>query len=198
MERGKMIAIYGINGIGKTTQVELLVKYLKSLGINANRQKYPVYDLEPEGPFINNYLRNEAFRTNNPKTTHELQYIYMNNRLSYESTLQDRLTSGEWIIAEDYTGTGVAWGLAWGGDLNYLEKINKNLLLENLSILIDGERFLTAVETTHRNEMDVERLNLCKNFLRLLASRYNWTKVNANNKVLEVQKNIKLAVSNLI
>lgn len=198
MKRGKMIAIYGINGIGKTTQVELLVDHLKSFEINASRLKYPVYDLEPEGPFINSYLRNEAFRISNPKTTHELQYIYMNNRRSYESILQKRLVSGEWIVAEDYTGTGVAWGLAWGGDLNYLEKINKNLLHEDLSILMDGERFLTAIETTHRNETDVERLNLCKNFLRLLANRYNWTIVGANDSIIEVQKTIKLIVNDLI
>ena len=193
-----MIAIYGINGVGKTTQVELLVDYLKSLGISASRQKYPVYDLEPEGPFINKYLRNEAFRTSNSKTTHELQYICMKNRFNYEPTLQERLANGEWIVAEDYTSTGVAWGLAWGGDLNYLEEINKNLLHEDLSILMDGERFLTAIETTHCNEMDTERLNLCKNFLRLLASRYSWAIVNVNDSILEVQKNIKLIVNNLI
>ena len=33
MEKGKFIAIYGIN-IGKTTQVELLVEYLKEKGKN--------------------------------------------------------------------------------------------------------------------------------------------------------------------
>ena len=46
MKKGKFIAIYGINGIGKTTQVEILVKYLQSQGLNVSRLKYPVYNLE--------------------------------------------------------------------------------------------------------------------------------------------------------
>jgi len=49
---GRMIALYGINGIGKTTQAELLVRFLQSQGKQASRLKIPVYDLEPEGPFI--------------------------------------------------------------------------------------------------------------------------------------------------
>lgn len=193
--KGKLIAVYGINGIGKTTQVELLVEYLKSKGINASRLKVPIYDLEPEGPFINKYLRDPNFRLANPKSTHELQTLYMLNRHRYEPILKERLASGEWVIVEDYTGTGIAWGLAWGGDLNFLERINKELIQEDLSILMDGDRFLTAIETTHRNETDNEHINLCKNFLRLLASRYNWKIVNANDAIKQVQKNIRKLIN---
>lgn len=196
MEKGKLIAVYGINGIGKTTQVKLLVEYLKSQGLNAGYLKCPVYDLKPEGPFISRYLREPEFRRINPLNTHDLQTLYMQNRQRYEPILKERLASGEWIVIEDYTGTGIAWGLTWGGDLNFLEEINKELLQEDFSILMDGERFLTAVENGHRNESDDERINLCKNFLRLLASRYNWQIVNANETIEQVQKEIKDLINN--
>lgn len=191
MKKGKLIAVYGINGIGKTTQVDLLVEYLRSKGLNANRLKVPVYDLEPEGPFINKYLRDPEFRLANPKTTHELQYLYMLNRLRYKDVLEERLASGEWVVVEDYTGTGIAWGLTWGGDLNFLERINKGLIQEDISILMDGERFLSAVEKGHRNEGNDERIILCKNFLRLLAGRYNWHIAYANESIDNVQENIR-------
>ena len=91
MQKGKFIAIYGINGIGKTTQVEILVKYLQSLGKECNRLKYPVYNLEPEGPFIYKYLRDPEFRNLNELSTEELQQRYVDNRLRYEPELKKRL-----------------------------------------------------------------------------------------------------------
>lgn len=190
MEKGKFIAIYGINGIGKTTQVELLVEYLKKQGKNASRLKYPVYDLEPEGPFIYKYLRDPQFRKANELSTHELQKKYADNRTRYEETLKKRLENGEWIVGEDYIGTGIAWGLTWGGDLEYLEEINEDLLKEDLSILMHGYRFLTAVEENHRNETETERIAICKNFHKLLAEKYGWEAANANQEIEKVHNEI--------
>jgi thymidylate kinase len=194
--QGKFIAIYGTNGIGKTTQTERLVAYLQAQGKNASRLKYPIYDLKPEGPFIYKYLRDSKFRAKNELSTHELQKKYADNRKRYEKELKKRLNSGEWIVAEDYIGTGIAWGLTWGGDLEYLEKINKKLFQSDLSILMHGERFNTAIEKDHRNEMDADRIKICKNFHILLSRLYNWKVVNANQSVNKVQSDIRKTVKN--
>ena len=93
-------------------------------------------------------------------------------------------------MGEDYIGTGIAWGLTWGGDLEYLEEINKDLLKEDLSILMHGHRFLTAVEENHRNETETERIAICKNFHKLLSEKYDWTEVNANQEIEKVQAEI--------
>ncbi len=198
MSKGKFIAIYGINGIGKTTQVDLLVEYLKGKGKNASRLKYPVYDLEPEGPFIYKYLRDPQFRSKNELSTHKLQKKYAENRRRYEPTLRERLAKGEWIVAEDYKGTGISWGLTWGGELDYLEDINEDLLKPDLEILMHGSRFLSAIEKDHRNEMDGERITICKNFHELLADRYSWIKIDANQKIEKVETDIVEKISVLM
>ncbi len=195
---GKMITLYGINGIGKTTQVELLVQFLKSQGKQASRLKYPVYDLEPEGPFIYQYLRDADFRRENELTTEALQQKYADNRKHYEAELKRRLSEGEWIVAEDYTGTGIAWGLTWGANLEYLEKINQDLYQPDLSILLHGERFDTAIEAGHRNESAEERIKICKNFHLLLADRYDWKRVNANQNVEAVSEDITHIVKDIL
>ena len=198
MDRGKFIAIYGINGIGKTTQVDILVKYLQSKGLKASRLKYPVYNLEPEGPFIYNYLRDPQFRMKNELPTDALQQKYADNRTRYEPELKKRLASGEWIVAEDYVGTGIAWGLTWGGNLEYLEEINEKLMPADFSILMHGERFVTAIEKDHRNEMETERIQICKNFHLLLAGKYNWKIIDANQNVEEVKEDIIKIIDQII
>ena len=196
--KGKMITIYGINGIGKTTQVELLVRFLQAQGKAASRLKYPVYDLEPEGPFIHRYLRDPAFRSEHELSTEELQMQYADNRRRYEGELKKRLETGEWIVAEDYTGTGIAWGLTWGANLEYLEDINKDLYQPDLSILMHGERFDTAIEAGHRNETNADRIHICRNFHLLLAGRYQWERVNANQSIEDVAKDIEKVVSEVL
>lgn len=196
--RGRMITLYGINGIGKTTQVELLVQFLRTQGKEASRLKYPVYDLEPEGPFIYKYLRDPEFRGKNELSTEELQMKYAENRRRSEAELCKRLESGEWIIAEDYTGTGIAWGLTWGANLEYLEDINKDLLRPDLSILMHGERFDTAIEMGHRNETNDDRIKICRNFHLLLGERYGWKRVNANQDIESVQADIRKVVNEVL
>lgn len=198
MEKGKFIAVYGINGIGKTTQVEKLVEYLQLKGKKASRLKYPIYDLEPEGPFIFKYLRNPEFRKANELSTDKLQMKYVENRKRYEAELKKRLVDGEWIVAEDYVGTGIAWGLTWGGNLEYLEKINTGLLQPDISILMHGERFSTAIEKDHRNEMAGERIQICKNFHLLLAGKYDWEKVDANQSVDQVSADMAQIISKVL
>ena len=198
MKKGKLIAVYGINGIGKTTQVELLVAFLHTQNIRASRVKYPVYDLEPEGPFLYQYLRDVTFREAHPQSTEELQEKYAENRRRYEPELQQRLVSGEWIVAEDYVGTGIAWGLTWGADFEYLESINRDLLMPDLSVLMQGNRFRTAIEQGHRNETDDERIQICTSFHHLLADRYDWQRVNANQSVESVASSLRAVVETIL
>jgi dTMP kinase len=190
MERGKFIVIYGINGVGKSTQIDILVNSLRKEGLNVNKIKYPIYDLAPEGPFINKYLRDLNFRKENELTTEELQKKYADNRFRYESTLKKRLESGEWIVAEDYVGTGITWGMTWGADLDYLEKINDGLLEADLSILLHGDRFETGIEGTHRNEQNDEKIKISKSFHFLLGQRYGWDSIEPNQKKEDVANDI--------
>ena len=123
---------------------------------------------------------------------------YAENRRRYETELRKRLDAGEWIVAEDYTGTGIAWGLTWGANLEYLEDINQDLLAPNLSILMHGERFDTAIEAGHRNETNADRIRICRNFHLLLGERYRWKQVNANQDIESVQTDIQKIVNELL
>ncbi|HRN96154.1 MAG TPA: hypothetical protein PLD54_01770 [Candidatus Levybacteria bacterium] len=183
--RGKLIVLYGANNLGKTTQVEFLEKLLKDKNLPVKRIKYPIYNLDPTGPLIN-----EVLRHGKQMDEEELQRTYVQNRRDYEPTLKQMLDDDIYVIAEDYVGTGIAWGMVRGVSLVELEKMNEGLLPADISIVITGKRFETGKESTHRNETNDEIWNTAQEKHMLLAQRYNWHKVNANQSIKKVHEDI--------
>ena len=193
--KGKLIVFYGTNNLGKSTQAHILVEKLQNLGYKAEYLKYPLYDLSPSGPIINEYLRQS-----NPYnlSAREAQLIYTLNRDQYQEQLISKLDSGINIIAEDYTGTGIAWGLGADIDLNFLENINSHLIKEDLAILFDGERFREAIEKEHKHENNDDFSKKVRKIHLELGEKYGWEKINANLSVEEIREIIFDKVSKLI
>lgn len=185
--RGKFIVLYGTNNIGKTTQVKLLIDRIKRERKLVTHIKYPVYDLEPTGPRLNSILR-EGAEAN--LTTLDVQKIFAQNRRDFEPKLKEILDSGMNVIAEDYKGTGIAWGYTRGTDLNDLEEINKDLLSEDITILLDGMRFIDGMEKNHMNEQDDELLRVSRRKHQELGRRYGWQMVYANQSREDVHQDV--------
>ncbi|MDD4352069.1 MAG: hypothetical protein PHU71_03770 [Candidatus Gracilibacteria bacterium] len=181
------ITIYGINNIGKSTQVRMLVERLQKKSYPTEYLKYPIYDLEPTGPAIDRILRSGEKQA---ISEIELQSLYAQNRRDFEPKLKDMLAQGQLVVAEDYVGTGIAWGLAKGANLEDLEKVNAGLLKEDLVILLDGESFNKNRETQHIHEGSDELLQKCREAHLLLAKRYGWQIVNANQELGKVSDDI--------
>jgi len=184
--KGKFITLYGINNIGKTTHAKWLVANLRSEGYSAEYIKYPHYDVEPTGPMINNILRSEKQTI----SEEELQMWYTLNRFQFEPKLREMLEKYNYVVAEDYIGTGLAWGTAKGADLDWLKQLNKHLLKEDIAVLLDGERFLQAKEKIHVHESNDELMKRCREVHLELAEEYNWPIVQANHTKEEVQQSI--------
>lgn len=184
---GKFICLYGINNLGKSTQANLLVARLREAGHRAEYLKYPIYDLEPTGPLLYKILRDKNVKLENPTAK---QLIYTANRVQYADELEKLLQENDFVIAEDYVGTGLAWGTAEGADLDYLEQVNANLRKADLEILIDGERFTEAVEKGHVHETNSDLTNRCRQVHLDLAKKYGWPIVNANQSIDKVYEEI--------
>ena len=182
MQKSKFITIYGINNVGKSTQAKLLVEKLESSGYKAKYVKYPIYDLEPTGPFLNKVLRGSD-DLSKKISEDELQLWFILNRYQYEPELIKMLESGYTVVAEDYIGTGIAWGTAKGLDQTWLIDSNKYLLKEDLSILIEGERDARVIEKNHMHEQNPELIEKCTKILDDLAIKYGWQRVRRKEKV---------------
>jgi len=182
-KRGKFIVLYGTNNLGKTTQAKMLVLRLKKSGKKAEYVKYPVYDLEPAGGLINSYLRK-----GNPYkfTSRELQFLHFIDRIKFEPILNAKLDKGINVIAEDYFGTAVCWGVGCRVNRKLLEYFYSFVKKEDLAILFDGKRFEQSIEKNHRNENDRELIDKVRSIHLQIGKKYNWEKINANLSIKEV------------
>lgn len=195
MKRGVFITLYGINNIGKSTQAKLLMKSLQVHGYKAVFLKFPVYDLEPTGPQLNKILRHEGEQK---LSELELQTLFTQNRRDFESELRALLDAGNIVVAEDYTGTGIAWGAAKGVPLETMEKLNEGLLREDLSILCVGPRHLGARETNHIHETNDDLVKSVDELLQMLAKKYNWKTFVMKKRIQETADALWDLVSNFL
>jgi thymidylate kinase len=186
--KGQFIVLYGVNNLGKSTQAKMLVENLIiKLGKEAEYLKYAVYSLEPSGNLINSYLRQD-----NPFqfTDREFQLLQVLNRTQYEPKLKEKLEKGSWIIAEDYVGTGIAWGMVQGIDKNLLYQMNSHLLKENLGILFEGEPFKEGEDKKNIHEKNPARLAQVNQAFKEIARDFGWFTINANRPKEEIQQEI--------
>ncbi|MCF7846020.1 MAG: hypothetical protein K9L85_02170 [Candidatus Peribacteraceae bacterium] len=119
-------------------------------------------------------------------TEEELQMWYSLNRYQFDPQIKKKLAGGISIVAEDYTGTGLAWGAAKGADLDWLMNVNKYLQKPDLEILIDGERFLAGKEKIHLHESSDRLIAKARSSFLKLAKKNNWQIVNANREIAEI------------
>ncbi|MCX6785343.1 MAG: hypothetical protein NTZ18_00645 [Candidatus Komeilibacteria bacterium] len=195
MPEGLFIVIYGINNLGKSTQALLLADSFVKAGLPSQYLKYPIYDLTPTGPQINEVLRGKAGQQISEE---ELQALYTKNRLDYQLQLIKLISEGVNVVAEDYIGTGLAWGWSKGADLEKLIAANSALLKPDVEILLDGERFIEAKEAGHLHEGNDELMEKCRLNHLELAARFGWAVVNANQEIEEVQVDILKAIEKKI
>lgn len=171
MKNLMFITIYGINNIGKTYHAKRLASRLQKLGKKAVYIKYPIYTQKPTGPLLNRILRSHGKQKIKEE---ELQLWFVLNRYQFELKLKRMLREGKIVIAEDYIGTGIAWGTAKGASQRELENMNKFLVQPDVAILLEGMRKLHAREKKHLHERDDLLAAKCQKIYRKLARKYSW------------------------
>jgi thymidylate kinase len=187
MNRGLFIVIYGPSGVGKTKQLDLLEEKLKGVGVPCKRVEYPLYKLGEAGP----KLEKIVWRKLPQPPEKEMQELFAENRRDFEETLKSWLQAGVTVIAEDYKGTGMVWGLTRGMPEEEVKKINEGFLDPDLNIFIDGPRRtdLHGDPSHVYNASEEEWYRARDNYL-FMADRNGWVKVDADAPMVTVAARI--------
>jgi dTMP kinase len=103
---GRLIAIEGIDGSGKRTQVELLAKALAARGFQTYLTGFPQYD-SWFGKMVGQFLNGEFGRLDEVDP-HFTAMLYAGDRFEAKTTIQEALSSGKIVLADRYIASNLA------------------------------------------------------------------------------------------
>ena len=121
---GRFIAVDGIDGAGKTTQVDKIVAYLQEKGITVYRTR------EIGGTEIGERIREMILNPNYKLTNDtELLLILAARKQHIEQEILPRLEKGEWVITDRFNDATYAYqGYGRGIPVERIEKLEKQIL----------------------------------------------------------------------
>jgi dTMP kinase len=103
---GKLIAIEGIDGSGKRTQIDLLSRALEARGVPHVRYSFPRYE-SSFGRLVARYLNGEFGRLE-AVDAHFSALLFAGDRFESKAELEAVLASGKTILADRYVGSNLA------------------------------------------------------------------------------------------
>jgi dTMP kinase len=105
-KRGKFIAIEGIDGSGKRTQLDLLARVFEQRGIAFARFSFPRYE-SSFGKLVARYL-NGDFGSLASVDAHLSALLYAGDRFESKKELESALAKGKTILADRYIDSNLA------------------------------------------------------------------------------------------
>jgi dTMP kinase len=147
MKKGILVSFEGLDKVGKSTQVDRLIKHLRAKGYG------PVLVREPgsteAGERIRDILADPALKGKIVRLTEFFLYSASRAQLVAEK-IEPILERGEIIIADRYYDSSTAYqGFGRGIDIKFIERVNAmatNKIVPDLTILLYAERFLPATK----------------------------------------------------
>jgi len=104
--RGKLIALEGIDGSGKRTQLDLLASALETRGLPVVRISFPRYN-SFFGKLVAQFL-NGDFGSVNQVDPHLSSLLYAGNRWEAKPEIESALAAGKTVLADRYVGSNLA------------------------------------------------------------------------------------------
>jgi dTMP kinase len=109
MSRGKFLVLEGIDGAGKSTQIQLLAQALRERGLE------PVLSREPTDGAWGRKLR-ESATTGRMSAADELEHFIRDRTEHVAQLIEPSLAAGRWVILDRYYYSTVAYQGVRGGD----------------------------------------------------------------------------------
>lgn len=192
LRTGKLIVIEGIDGSGKTTQIELLKQALGSQGLALQVISFPRYEDNEYGKLVKRYLEGE-FGSINEVNPYLMSLAYAGDRVLAKPLIEKWLNEGKLVLTNRYVSSSKAHMGAnlpeekraeffnW---LDVLEYETNKIPRENLTVLltVDPEVGQKNVQAVHRSDIHEDNLKHLEEangiYLELSRAEPNWEVIN--------------------
>lgn len=126
MNKARYIVLEGTEGVGKTTQVELLSNYLKNLGFKVLVTKEPGTPHSPLTMELRNIMLNAAYEPEMTKEARELVSQAIRS-VHLAKVVAPAIKEYDFIIQDRGILSGLSYGVACGNDFALLELLAKQV-----------------------------------------------------------------------
>ena len=203
MDDGKFITIEGIEGVGKSTHMERLVRHIENSG-----QKV-IAAREPGGTPTAELIRDVVLGHNDEPISDiaELLLMFASRSLLVENVIRPALTAGTWVVCDRFVDASRAY--QGGGRGIPMEQVNELAswvlgdLRPDLAILLDAPVEISMSRADSRgnpDRLDVERADFYTRvratYLQLAAAEADrFTIIDASGDLDEVSASIDAVAS---
>tara|TARA_B100000029_G_scaffold128015_1_gene121605 strand:+ start:3912 stop:4541 length:630 start_codon:yes stop_codon:yes gene_type:complete len=154
MIQGKFISIEGVEGVGKSTSIEAIKKFLEVKKIDF------VVTREPGGTVLSEKIRELLLQVNSeaPGGMTELLLIFASRAQHLEKVIRPALENGIWIICDRFTDATYAYqGGGRGLKTSVIAELESMVLGElrpDLTIILDLDPETGLARAKERGELD--------------------------------------------
>lgn len=195
---GKLIAIEGIDGSGKTTQAKELVKMLNMRGINASVSK------EPTDEVIGQFIREKILSGNMKINPLALQYLFNADRVMHMEKIERLLEKGMVIVMDRYFWSSVAYAMSdmekpqeWYYTAFSILSFYHQFLLPDITFFLEisPEKALQRIKKSEKHseiyDNGMHLPKIAQNYEKLMQDfPVEFTKVNADNQEEEITQEL--------
>lgn len=153
-KRNLLIAIEGIDGSGKTTLAQGLVKELNNRGFLAH------YTMEPTRNRIGELIRTLTPDYRDPRIE---ALLYAADRLHhYLNEIKVKLEEGYIVVADRYVYSSIAYQGALGAPIDWIISLNRHVPKPHIAFYIDIpiEEALKRIQASRPNRSFYEKINI--------------------------------------
>jgi dTMP kinase len=183
--RGKIIALEGIDQSGKRTQTRLLANELRRKGAKVGTISFPIYT-SPSGRQIQRFLDGKQ-----KYPTTALHMLYSLNRWENQELITKLTERADFVIADRYYPSNLAYGVARGLNLGWLRELDRGLPTASLVIVLDvpvPTSFTRKSRVRDVHERNRQLLFRVRRTYLTMAKMLNWKIVDGTHPVEEVHE----------
>ena len=204
---GKFIVLEGIDGCGKTTQINKLYNWLPRSGL-INKNSTLIKTREPGGSLLGRDIRNMILKENQsdpPSNLTEL-LLYSADRAEHISKIiLPALQNGDWIISDRFSGSTLAYQ-GYGREINIeiikkLEDIVCQTIKPDITFFLElsPEESLYRRKNKATDRIESEGLEFLKKVnhgFKLIALENNWEIIKASEDLHSISQQIQTSLIN--
>ena len=205
MSKGRFITIDGVEGAGKSTQIDLICSYLQRKGIDVVRTR------EPGGTDVGEKIRSVLLDVDNQEmhSDTELLLMFSSRNELIQNKIIPALNNGSWVVSDRFTDASFAY--QGGGRMLNLDRISKleewvlGDFKPDLTLLLDinVELGMTRIEArAAKDRIELEERAFFERVRSVFISRSEAFPeriklIDASGKIDDIHEKIRLLVDSI-